>query len=72
MIYFLATVGAVTLFGIAGMIIAMFIIYITDKGETERTIYCALTCKRCIYDDMQEGKCSECPIAEEAEKIGNR
>lgn len=67
-IYILAAIGAICLLGIIGLVI---IFVATPVNGEERTGICALTDEPCIYT-IDKGTCEGCPIAEEAEKVGDR
>lgn len=66
-IYILAIIVGICVLGIVGMVIMFAITPTEPEDNTETT--CALTGKRCI---SIQRTCNGCPVAEEAEKIGNR
>lgn len=68
-VYILAAIGGICVLGVIGLAI-MFVITPTEP-EDETEITCALTDEKCIYTSSRE-TCNGCPIAEEADKIGNR
>lgn len=73
-IYILAVIGGLSVLGVA-MLIFLFVLeeYRDRKNgeqDTEDTkIICALTMERCIFT-VQRNTCNDCPIAEEAERLG--
>ena len=71
-IYILEVIGAIFVLGVIGMAILFEITALEDKNsEDDVKITCALTGERCMYV-IERNTCNGCPIAEEAEKIGNR
>lgn len=68
-IYILAVIGGICVFGVIGLIIMLLITPTEPENDTEIT--CALTGEHCIFTSQRE-TCNGCPVAEEAEKIGNR
>ena len=67
-IYILAAIGGICVLGVAGLTI-LFVIAKDEPEERETT--CVLTGEKCNFTDQKE-TCNDCPIAEEAEKIGSR
>lgn len=72
-IYILAVIGGICLLGIAGLLFAFsWAEHFSEDEEPKTEPYtCALTGKHCITDNGRPN-CGSCPIAEEAEKIGDR
>lgn len=68
-LYILAVIGGICVLGVIGLTI-MFLITPTEP-EDETEITCALTDEKCIYTSSRAA-CAGCPIAEEADKIGDR
>ena len=75
LVYILAGIGGLFLFGIAGIILFIVLSFKADSEEEkdveEKRYICALTNRNCIYLGDQ-GNCVFCPVGEEAEKIGDR
>lgn len=74
-IYILAVIGGLTV--LIGLLLAvmMFCAVSARKEQSDKPdkIMCGLTMGDCIYGEKErEENCDGCPIAEEAEKIGNR
>lgn len=69
-IYILAFIGGAA---VIGAIVLLLLVISPTNGKTEdgTRLFCALTAERCIYDG-DNIPCSECPVAEEAEKVGDR
>lgn len=69
----LAVIGALTIFEALALVILILLTERSNKGSENEHMntYCALTGERCYYD-TDEHSCVGCPIAEEAEKIGDR
>lgn len=72
-IYFLAIFGAFCLLGIVGMMIAFLWAehFSEDEEPKSKTYTCIITGENCIFTNGRQD-CNGCPIAEEAEKIGDR
>lgn len=69
-VYILAVIGGITLLGVAGLML-LLIFSVDDHEAGSGEAVCALTGEKCIYE-KDKGNCYGCPVAEEAEKIGNR
>jgi hypothetical protein len=70
-IYILAVIGGICVISVLVMAIAIFSCKEENTDKHEPEITCALTGEHCIYTS-ERGACYGCPVAEEAEKIGNR
>lgn len=68
-IYILAIIGGICVLIVISLA-AMASITPTEP-EDDIEITCALTGEHCIFTSQRE-TCNGCPVAEEAEKIGNR
>lgn len=72
-VYILAAIGGLCVLGIAFLVISILLDGRKSRGESaeDGEIICALTEEHCIFVAGRD-TCIGCPIAEEAEKIGNR
>ena len=72
-IYILAAIEVICVLGLAGLLFAFaWAEHFSEDEESEtKTHTCILTGKHCITDNGFPN-CKGCPIAEEAEKIGDR
>lgn len=69
-IYILAFIGGAAVIG--AIVLLLLIIFSTDgKTEDGMHVYCTLMMERCMYDE-DNIPCDECPVAEEAGKVGDR
>lgn len=68
-VYILAAIGGICLLGFVGLMIMVSLT--PTEAEEEKEITCALTDEKCIYTSSRAA-CAGCPIAEEADKIGDR
>lgn len=69
-IYILAVIGGLCVISTVGLGIMLFF-YEKDDQCSEKRATCALTGQLCQYTDERQS-CNGCPVAEEAERIGNR